>query len=66
MISSYGMPRISAASRSYIRWKLVQQEPRPRERAASMRLQVAGAIVLQREACAGLRLSAAAGSTGPR
>src|SRR5215208_4316667 len=52
MTSSNGIPRISAASRSWRRWKVVQTLPRPRARAASMKLQAAGMIDPQREAWA--------------
>jgi hypothetical protein len=38
------MPTISATSRSCIRWNDVQTVPRPRERAASMKLHAAGMI----------------------
>src|SRR6266508_5283661 len=42
---------ISAASRSCRRWKVVHTVPRPRARAASMKLHAAGMIDAQREAC---------------
>src|SRR5437764_347739 len=44
VISSYGMPRISAASRSCIRWNVVQTVPSPRARAASMNDHAAGMV----------------------
>ena len=39
-----GMPRSSAASASWARWRVVQAEPRPRDRRASMKLHTAGRI----------------------
>src|SRR5690606_36200920 len=41
-ITLSGRPSSSAAACSWIRWSVVQQVPRPRDRAASMKLQVAG------------------------
>src|ERR1051325_86148 len=50
------MPSSSAASRSCMRWKVVQAVPSPRERAASMKLQAAGMIEPNIEATSGFGL----------
>src|SRR5581483_189246 len=51
--SSYGMPRISAASRSCMRWNVVHTVPSPRARAASMNDHAAGMIEPNIEATSG-------------
>src|SRR5918998_390273 len=63
------MPRSAAASASYRRWMVLQEVPSPRARAASMKLQMAGAMLPQTGACHAHGIPEAArfwGAGGPR